>query len=407
MLLTRAKSLTILPLLFTLTFGASDIGEKSSTYIDETRVGAGMEQHDSAKGRLKEDEMGQIDDTLMDVVVYNDIVRGESHHKTRPLVQKEARGKTQGIALASPASELAKDSLENEKAYKAEQERLALEKAEKDKEIPSYFAGGYCTVNTPVKIIRSSEFTILNCMLDFGNGEFRDAQVFAGVYPNYRKETLTMLPIYATFNNQNRVNLSGVVLTADKGSLNVADHVENFKIRELVAEYGLAINDVAYNYATAYMSQLVASQTTTSTDYVTVSDPNNPNNTSPIVPVTTTNTLPPRASDYFTMAGINLLSQIFAIGAKNLLEDNEPLFRIYGGKRVYVEGIVTVDNKGLAQKFGKIAQDEQSNIQKENSDWTAEKRSLYQKYDTSRKSAEQGANILMQSATSTNTGYSR
>lgn len=395
----ETKKAILLPLLLTFSYGSANIGERSVTYTDETRDEIGMRQQSTSSGKKIIDERGQIDDSLMDVVIYNDIFEGKSHHRKTKVSQPIVKGDTKGIILDDPATQLALVGMEQEKAYRLEQEKLKKEQEAKESEAVAYFAGGYCTVNTPVKIIRNSEFTTLNCLLDFGDGEFRDAQVFAGVYPNYKKETLTVLPIYATFNNQNKVSLDGVVLTADKGSLNVADHVENFKIRELVAEYGLAINDVAYRYANAYMSQLISSQTRTTVDYVTVPDPSNPNNQSAVIPVVTNETRPPKIEDYFAISGIELISKLFSIGAKNLLEDNEPLFRIYKGKRVYLEGVISVDNKGMAKKFGRIAEQERSSTLKDNRVWRDEKKDILMRHEVTKHKTVDGTRVLLKTPT--------
>jgi len=371
----------------------NNVGDISSDYTDEAREASGMIQQDATKGNKTTDERGQINDKLLDVVIYNDSYDGISHHKRSRTTQPIEKGDVGGIRLATPATDLALASAEQEKKYKEEQNILLAEQKLENEKPVSYYVGGYCTVNTPVKIVRNSEFTSLNCLLDFGNGEYRDADVFSGVYPNYKEESLTVLPIYATFPNQSKVNLDGVVLTSDKASLNIADHVENFRIRKLVAEYGLATNDVAFRYANAYLTQVIASRSTTNVDYISVPDPANPALNS-VVPVVTSNTQPPSSTDYFALAGIELLSQIVSIGAKNMLEDSDPLFRIFKGKRVYLEGVVTVDNKGLGRKFGRIAEEQKNSIQKQNDNYNQGREELIRKYEQSAEGAKGNINTL-------------
>ena len=376
----------------------NNLGDISADYTDEAREATGMIQQDGTKGKKTTDERGHIDDKLLDVVIYNDSYDGISHHKRAQITQPIVKGDVAGIHLATPATDLALASAEQEKKYREEQAKLLAEQKLQDDKPISYYVGGYCTVNTPVKIVRNSEFTSLNCMLDFGNGEYRDADVFSGVYPNYKEESLTVLPIYATFPNQSKVNLDGVVLTSDKASLNIADHVENFKIRKLVSEYGLATNDVAYRYANAYMTQVIASKSTTNVDYISVPDPANPALNS-VVPVVTSNTQPPSSADYFALAGIELLSQIISIGAKNMLEDSDPLFRIFKGKRVYLEGVVTIDNKGLGRKFGRIAEEQKNSIQKQNDNYNQGREELIRKYEQSAEETRGNANTYLNNTT--------
>jgi len=378
-----ARSVLVAGFLFTTNSFAvdRDVGNASTSYTDDLRNQSGTKQQKITGGKVIVDQRGQVDDNFYDTVVYDDIWSKRSHGDEFIEQQMISRGKVGSIALALPATELAQAELEAEKKWQAEEAERTKKEEEEAKKIPSYYVGGYCSVNTPVKIVRNSEFTILNCLLNFGEGEYRHADVFAGVYPNYKKETLTVLPLYATLESGKKVSIDGVVLTSDKGSLNIADHIERYTIRKLVAEYGLAINDVAYRYANAFMSQLILSRTRTNVDYVSVSDPANPNNTNSVVPVVTQNTLPPQASDYFIMAGIELFSQLFAIGAKDLMSDSEPLFRIFKGKRVYLEGIVTADNKGMAKKFGIITDATKKNIDADNAKYDQEKQKLIDRAD--------------------------
>ena len=369
-------------LLSTIAYSAvtnnQDVGESSSSYTDTLRNTTGSKQAIVKGGKVVRDTHGQIKDNMYDTVIYNDIHTLTSSRKSRTIAQLNPKGAIGSIALASPATDQAKQELIAEANWqKREAERKALElKREKERQNPAYYVGGYCSVNTPVKIVRNSEFTILNCLLNFGEGQYRQADVFAGVYPNFKKETLTVLPIYATLQDGNKVSMDGVVLTEDKASLNIADHIERFKIRKLISEYGLTINDVAYRYANAFMSQLIASRTTQKVEYVTVDNgvDSNGNRQTSTVPVVTQRTLPPKAKDYFVMAGIELFSKIFAIGAKDLMADSDPLFRIFKGKRVYIEGVVTVDNKGMARKFGALNTQEHERINSDNAEYEREKK---------------------------------
>lgn len=352
-------------------FAKSDFSKRSQDYTDQTQEQGGVGQHKlTMDGESIDDEKGKIDDTLMDTVIYNDIFFKSSHFKQfsfQNSVVSNKRGRRLGgevTTLAQPATDLSVFMSEQENMI-AEQKRVDAEReANRSKETPFYFVGGYCTVNTPVKIIRHSEFTTLNCLLDFGNGQYRDAAVFAGVYPNYKKETLTVLPIYATFKNERKVSMEGVVLTEDKGSLNIADHIETFLIRKLVAEYGLAVNNVAYKYANLYLAHKIQSGLETRIDYIDQTDANGVTRSVPIV-TETQKALSKR--DFFTAAGLELFGKVLASIGENILEDSSPLFRIFKGKRVFVEGVISTGGEGVMKGYGKIKSEIKSGIKNDNS----------------------------------------
>lgn len=376
----------------TLSVSSPISGDMSTKYTDETRENAGMRQQKTlVDDSGRRDTFGDIDDTLLDVVIYNDSFSKINMGAGSAEWQGMSRGNIKGIALASPETDLLEASVEAELKWKEEKKKRDAIIKEEAKRKPSYFVGGYCTIPELVKIVRNSEFTNLDCLLDFGNGEFRDATVFAGVYPNYKKETLTVLPIFVTFKNKSKANFNGIVMTGERSSLNIADHIERFKIRELVAEYGLAINDVAYRYATLYMSNLISSRVRTQVDYVSVPN-NNGVGGSTVQPIVTNKVAPPNAYDFFAVAGIELVSKLFSIGAKNALEDTSPLFTIYRGKRVHIDGVVSFDTEGLGRKYGKIQGELKDNSIRDNSTYTEEKSRIINSYKNN--TSEGATNIL-------------
>jgi len=358
----------------------SDEGEASSAFVDEARTGAGIIQRKTEEGdTLRTDEYGSVDNTLIDAVIYNDVHDMLSMGETVAEQQSISRGTVGGVALSTPESDLLVEELRIEDEHRAEQATIKKKEEEEAKKVPSYFVGGYCTVLTPVKVVKNSEFTELDCMLDFGEGSFRDARIFAGVYPNYKKETLTFLPLTATFANQNKASFNGIIMTQDRSSLNIADHIDRFRMRQLVSEYGLAINDVAYRYATLYMGNLMASRVRTKVDYISVPS-NNGIGGSVVQPIVTQRVAPPKVEDFFTMAGIELVSKLFALGAKNVLENTSPLFTVYKGKKVHIDGVVSFKTDGLGRKYGKIESELRQNSINDNLDYNSRKSNIIKQY---------------------------
>jgi len=371
--MTRIKYFIFVILLTDMSLAESlnDFSKKSQDYVDNTRLDSGVGQHKIAitEDGWIDDEKGKIDDTLLDTVIYNDTYFKVSHfgllyHHNGDI--NHMRGRKLGgevKTLARPATLLSMELAKQEVALH-EQRRIDAEReANKSAETPFYFVGGYCTVNTPVKIIRHSEFTTLNCLLDFGNGEYRDAEVFAGVYPNYKKETLTVLPIYTTFRNERKVSMEGVVMSEDKGSLNIADHVETFLIRKLVAEYGLVVNNVAYKYANLYIANKIQSSIETRVDYIEQVDNNG---VSRSVPIVTETQAPLSKKDFFAAAGLELFGKVLASIGESVLEDSNPLFRIFKGKRVFIEGVISTGGEGVMKGYGRMRKELKAGIKGDN-----------------------------------------
>lgn len=300
---------------------------------------------DLAKQGEAKDGKGQggLEDSYMDTVIYNDIHSQQSHRGQSKIQSGIQAFQPNGIELAKPNTEYM--AYTSEKYAQMEKDRLEKEKKDElaKKERPKYFVGGYCIATKRTEILKSSSFSSFDCELEFGDGQYREVQIFAGIYPNYEKEVLVTLPIYATLPNGKRASMSGVIMNVDKTSLNIANEVESYKIRRWVAKYGLSFNNVAYKYATMYMEDLRASRRSMETTYLTTTIDGSGITTT--TPVQNVNTAPPSASETFALAGIELFSRLMAVGAENLLDSTAPLFTVYKGQRVWVEGVIDTDTE--------------------------------------------------------------
>ncbi|CAA6806873.1 MAG: Unknown protein [uncultured Sulfurovum sp.] len=335
-------------------------------------IGAG--EQSVADGKAERGEYSTDMDNLLDVVIYYDTFEKYSNNVPyREGVTSSKKADT--IALGTPLTNYMQ---EQRTIYAKEKNASKVSK----KTTPAYFVGGECSVVTPVEISKSSEFTTFNCMLDFG-GEYRRAEVFAGVYPDYEREILIALPIYASFSNGTRANFNGIVLRKNRGSINIADSVDSKRIRHLVAESALLTNDVAYRYATEYMSAVKYSNISTEITYHKTRDEDG-NIIS--TPISSTKIKPPQLEDYFMAAGVELVSGFVGLIGKNYLYDTRPLFTMNREKRVHVEGVVVFDNQGLAKKFGTISSKELANSMNNNAQYQSRNISTAEKYTGAKKS---------------------
>ena len=341
---------------------------KGEKYLRDTRRATGDKVKSALEGKKVEDRIGGKFDNYMDTVIWNDTFK----KKTNNVAQSQSiTAGEKSIVLDSPANRL-------KAQWAVEEEKLAkLQKAMKDKNqtIPTYFAGGYCTLYDTLSNSKSTEYGKLDCLLDFGKGKYRRVEVFAAFYPDYKREIVMAIPIYASFENQSRATFSGIIMTSDKTSFNVSGWVDNKRIQKLLGEGLLMTSDTIYRYTTGYLSALEKSRTHEKVEYVVTQGVFGEK----VTPVKTKNVEPPRADDYLLGAGIELLTNLFTIHGKDYLYSQQPLFAVYPQK-LYVEGVVSFDNKGLAKKFGEISNVEVEKSNTNNKTWIKERNSIIQKH---------------------------
>jgi len=352
--------------------------KQSERYLEKTRTATGDLTESASKGEHVEDRVGGNFDNFMDTVIWNDTFRKRTDNIRH--IQVAVSGK-ESIALDSPVDRLKAE-------WDAEEARLAtLKGAESNqtKENPTFFAGGYCTFEETLSISKSNVYGKLDCLLDFGHGDYRKAEVFAGFYPDYKREMVMAIPIYITFEDDSRATFSGIVLKANKTSMNLAGWVDNKRIQKMAAEGLLMTNELVYNYVDGYMQALYASRNSETIIYPQYGDGNGTPNLYGYgygypSPERVNNVAPPEARDYVISAGIKLLSGIFSIVGEDYLYATEPLFAVYPQK-VYVEGMVSFDNQGLARRFGQISKNRQNRANSNNNAWRGRKNRIINRYN--------------------------
>lgn len=361
-----------------LLWSKNDLTIEAEKYLEETRKITGDITKSASKGEVIDDRRGGYFDNYMDTVIWNDTFT----KKTNKIGQTQMSSSGQNsIVLDTPVDKIKAE-------WEAEETRLAILRASernKTEELPIIFAGGYCTFEDTLALSKSNEYGKLDCMLDFGKGEYRRAEVFASFYPDYKREMVIAIPAYMTFENDNRATFSGIVLKGDKSSMNLAGWSDNKRMQKMIGEGLLATNEVVYNYASGYMRALQQSKVREEVVY-----PQSGNGTAAQgggyypgyypSPTRITNVAPPEARDYVITAGIEILSNIFAIGGKDYLYSTEPLFAVYPQK-VYVEGMVSFDSKGLAQRFGQISQNNANRANTNNKDWLGKRDQVINRYN--------------------------
>jgi len=309
-----------------------------------------------SEGNTTTDKVGKNIDNYYDSVVWVDISKKQTHGV--PLTFTFSNGKNLTIMLDHPVEKINQIFKQKEAELKAK-----IAKQNINKEI-SYFAGGYCSIYRGVSISKSREFLKLNCNMDFGKNQYRPVSIFVALYPDYKREEVYAIPIYAELPSGNRATFNGIVLNESKTSANLADFVDNARLRKLLGESALATNDIAYRYITGYLNAKQESRNKVELHYITTTE----NNVTNTIPIQTRTIAPPKVSDYLIGAGVELLAKLFSIKGKDYLYSSQPLF-IINPKKVYVEGIMSFDNKGLAKRFGAISKDTEESSSRNNDVW--------------------------------------
>lgn len=378
--------LVLVSLVLSFTSADEALINEAEKYLEKTREITGDITKNTVQGTKVDDRRGSYFDNYMDTVIWNDTFKKMTNNTHQKQITIAG---TESIVLDTPVENL-------QAKWDAEEARLdALHARENNtsKESPIIFAGGYCMIEETLSISKFNEYGKLDCLLDFGEGKYKRAEVFSSFYPDYKREMVIAIPMYMTFEDDSRATFSGIVLKANKTSMNMAGWVDNMRIQKMLGEGLLMTNDIIYNYANGYMNALIQSRRREEIIY-----PNEGNGTynggyggyqGYGYPRTVTNIAPPEAKDYIISAGIQILSNIFAIKGKDYLYSKEPLFGVYPQK-VYVEGMVSFDNKGLAQRFGKISQDNAGKAMQNNQSWKTERDQIIQKYGAPKVGASMG-----------------
>jgi len=342
------------------------------SYSNMTATTSGEIQSAAKVLKIERDKKSsEIKNTFKDSVAFSDFEKQE----TKPYLggasshEQEMKSKNVDARVAMVANFLQSQKEEEAKRLKA------IKDAKNEK--PSYYVGGYCTLQTErdnkgipknLEISRSSEFANLSCLFDFGEGQYRKSSLMVSIYPDYQRLSLIGIPVMATFDNQVKAEFNGIVFNSTRSSFNLADKdkTDAKRIHQLLAKNALIISSTALDYTKRYMSALSASRVSQKINYVNSVDSKGISYT---VPIASNSVAKPIASEALIAAGIDIFAKTIFATSEDYLYDLRPLFAIGAGKRFYVEGTVSFGGKGVAQAYGKINKNEYEAIQRNNSQW--------------------------------------
>lgn len=295
-----------------------------------------------------------LNDTFLDTVISYDIQKNA--FSTRAQTAQNRRFAMDNVALEQKRLE--------------ELRRLARKNRQTAKKPKKIFrATGYCTFANDVNIEASNEYSMLDCSLKIGN-RFVQSQLFAGLYPDYKREMLIALPIYVKIGD-NRYPAKGVILNAQMTSMNVANYVDRVRIRRLLAKSLLVTSDVAYNQASAYLKAVEESKKQEQIAYTTQTNPVTGAITQ--IPITITNTQKPDKRTYWQTGIVELTSKLINLFGKDYLSYLKPFYKVKAGSAVYADIIFKKDMQTMYKTFESVNKTEMDKIEKNNQAFEAEK----------------------------------
>jgi len=230
-----------------------------------------------------------------------------------------------------------KEEYEKKKAeFLAEQEKIANQNQQKAEE-KIYNISGYCTLLNDVEVDRMQVYSMLDCQFNPNDFNLDASEMFISLHPVYDKLALIGKPIYLRVGDRKIHVDNGIVLTVDQTNLNLADFINDVKIKNLLADMAITTNNIVYTTSMDYLEQKKESDTTEELSTVA-----SPSGTSV---VKATNTNAPDFGTYVTIAGIQLLSSFVNTIGTFYKENNYPLFKIKKYKQFYVDFNLKVGDK--------------------------------------------------------------
>ena len=265
-------------------------------------------------------------DTYRDVALYHLITMRE-----RELDRKPSYNDAKKVDFLA-------NNLEDYKKRLAEQKKLEEAKNKKDEKAKIYNLTGYCRLRNTVEVDRVQGYSVLDCDFTPNDLGLNSSEMFATFVPVYERLALIGRPVYLNVHHNKVPIQNGVILTVDQTNLNLATFINDVKIKKLLADMALSTNKIAYQNSMAYITELQASR---KSEKVVVVPGNNGNNTVE----QESNTAKPKAKDYITIAGIQILSSIIDALGNFYKENSYPLFRIDKGTHFYVDFNIEVKGK--------------------------------------------------------------
>ena len=229
-----------------------------------------------------------------------------------------------------------------------EKKKLEQQNKEKEaKETKTVYFSGYCFTNNAIEVENIQGYGVLDCTFEKNELNIDSSKMMAVFVPITSRSALIAKPIYLLDKTNKKTPIqSGVVLTLDRTSLNIANFVNDKKIKKLSGELLNSTGDIILNQSVAYLNQLEESKR--KEEIITSSS------ISGTTQSKTTNTEAPDGTTYLIHSGIQFISGLFKLGGLVLSEDKYPYFKVYKDSGFYVDFIVEINGeKGIKTKENK------------------------------------------------------
>lgn len=297
----------------------------------------GESKKDSEKTSSSKDN----DDKYRDIALYNFITRydNENDKKTYPITLNN-----KVVVLADNVgvyNQKMKELQDIEDKKKAEQEK------EENQTKTIYFTG-YCFTRNAIEVENIQGYGIVDCSFEDNELNISTSKMMAMFIPITSRNALIAKPIYLLGKDNKKIPIqTGVILTLDRTSLNVANFINDKKMKKLTGDLMSQTGDIALNQSVAYLNQLEESN---KREEVVLNS-----SISGTTQTKTTNTEAPDATTYLVHSGIQFVSGLFKLGGLLLSEDKYPLFKVYQDSGFYADFVVEIngDKKGKVTKESK------------------------------------------------------
>lgn len=203
----------------------------------------------------------------------------------------------------------------------------------KNQHFTKFYLNGYCQLPYQVQVDKLTQFVSLKCNFDKGEGKLTIMLV-----PDVYSEALVAKPLYVVLNNKKYFVKGGIVMNAQKTSINLASVINDRKIEKFLAQTGISSANIITKQAEAYLQAKQQSETQNTVIYP---DGNTSN------PVVVSNTQPPHIKDYIQNTGIQILSNIINNVSDSFFINLPYLFKINKNTIFYTELFVTDEYEGL------------------------------------------------------------
>ncbi|KAB7891306.1 hypothetical protein [Poseidonibacter ostreae] len=290
--------------------------------------------NDKRKSNTKTTSSYQLNnDNYEDISIYNYLVSYNQENNKKDFSLSAVKKKDSTNFLA-----------DNITAYntKMEKEKEALAKALEANKTDdllgqTVFMSGYCYTDNTVEIEQVQGYSVLDCTFDDNELNIDSSRMMAMFVPLTSRNALIAKPIYLQKNSKKLPIEKGVILTVDRTSMNVANFINDKKLKKLTADVIGQTGDVLLSNSVAYMEQKEASETTTSSTSTT--------SVSGTSTTSASETKAPDISTYLVTAGVQLFSTIIKGIGILMSEDKYPLFKVYKQSGFYVDFVVEIDSK--------------------------------------------------------------